>query len=123
MTREVLAAAVLVWLIGAVAGWCAGWAARGEQNRGWHASVMRQLDHARTQLAAALGEVDDLRGELDHDRSPAPVVHVHLTTAPSWAPPPLLPPLSLPPPPQPLGVDAAGALAAVPVGSTGEVAS
>jgi hypothetical protein len=120
MTRDVLAAAVLVWLIGAVAGWCAGWAARGEQNRGWHASVMRQLDHARTQLAAALGEVEDLRGELDHDRSPAPavapVVHVHLTTAPSWPPPP-------PPPPQPLGVDAARALAAVPVGSTGEVAS
>jgi hypothetical protein len=37
MTRETLAAAVMVWLSGALAGWCAGWVARGDQNnRAWY---------------------------------------------------------------------------------------
>ena len=57
MTREMLAAAVLVWLIGALAGWCVGWAARGEQNRNWHAGL-------RHQLAAARAELEQLRDEL-----------------------------------------------------------
>jgi len=57
MTREMLATAVLVWLLGALAGWFIGWAARGEQHRTWHAGL-------RHQLAAAHAELEQLRDEL-----------------------------------------------------------
>jgi hypothetical protein len=95
MTREMLAAAVLVWLIGALVGWCVGWAARGEQNRAWHTTQHHHLTQARRDLAQALDELDHARGRRDAERFPAPgpaVVHVHLTAPPSWAPPPVLDP-------------------------------
>jgi hypothetical protein len=93
--REMLAAAVLVWLIGALVGWCVGWAARGEQNRAWHNTLRHHLTHARTDLAHALEELEDTRAQWEAERFPAPgpaVVHVHLTAPPSWAPPPVLDP-------------------------------
>jgi len=90
MTREMLAAAVLVWLIGALAGWFVGWAARGEQNRNWHAGVRLQLEAARAeleqtraQLADALDELQELHGaradrwHTAAARVPTTVVAVH----------------------------------------------
>ena len=50
MSRELLAVLVLVWLTGALVGWCVGWAARGEQNRAWHAGLRHQLHDARDEL-------------------------------------------------------------------------
>lgn len=91
MTRETIAAAVLVWLIGAIMGWCGGWAARGEHNRAWHTTLRRQLTHAHTDLADALDELEDTRARWAAERLPPPgpaVVHVHVTAPPSWAPPP-----------------------------------
>jgi len=91
MTREMFAAAVLVWLIGALAGWFVGWAARGEQNHNWHAGVRTQLEAARAeleqiraQLADALDELEELQdARADRWRSaaarvPTTVVAVHL---------------------------------------------
>ena len=96
MTREMLAAAVLVWLIGALVGWCVGWAARGEQNRAWHTTLRHQLTQTRRDLAQALDELDHAHARWDAERFPAPgpaVVHVHLTAPPSWpAPSPVLDP-------------------------------
>jgi type II secretory pathway component PulM len=72
VTHELIAAGVLVWLIGAVVGWCAGWAARTEQNRAWQAGTGHQLAAAhaelaelRDELAAAQEALDDL----DHARA------------------------------------------------------
>ena len=65
MTRETIAAALMVWLIGAVVGWCAGWAARGEQNRRWHHGIQRQLVHALAELAQVRAELADALDELD----------------------------------------------------------
>src|SRR5438270_11532262 len=88
-----LAAAVLVWLVGAVMGWCAGWAARGEQNRAWHSGLVRQLAQTRAQLADALDRLDRALDELDNtprwaQRMPpplAPAVPAHVDAAlPSW---------------------------------------
>ena len=38
--HPMLAAAVGIWVIGLVAGWCAGWAARGSENRAWHRGLV-----------------------------------------------------------------------------------
>ena len=79
-----LAAAVLVWLIGALVGWCVGWVARGDQNRAWHRSLARRLDDTRTQLTAALEQLEDAYDQLEDARAgdgEAPsraVVHVRL---------------------------------------------
>lgn len=89
MTRETLSAAVLVWLAGAVVGWCAGWAARGEQNRAFHHGAGRALARARAELTAALGELDDLRAGLGTIAQATPaVVHVHVAGPSPWTPPP-----------------------------------
>src|SRR5438105_3306219 len=94
MSREMLAVFVLVWLIGTIMGWCAGWAARTEQNRGWHAGVRRQLTAAhaqlaelRDELAAVLAERDDARAAVwQAQRTPAAptVVQVHLNAPLPW---------------------------------------
>jgi hypothetical protein len=65
MTRETIAAALMVWLIGAVVGWCAGWAARGDHNRRWHHGLQRQLAQALTELAQVRAELADALDELD----------------------------------------------------------
>jgi len=65
MTRETIAAALMVWLLGAVVGWCAGWAARGDQNRRWHHGLQRQLAQALTELAQVRAELADALDELD----------------------------------------------------------
>ncbi len=86
MTRETIAVALLVWLIGAIVGWCAGWVARGEQNRSWHSNLVRQLASTRAQLAEVLDELGDARVDAECTCSPAPAaVHVHLATPlPLW---------------------------------------
>lgn len=94
MTREMLAAAVLVWLIGALVGWCVGWAARGDQNRAWHRGLQLRLDDTRAQLTEALAQLEDAYAQLEDARtgdSAAPgraVIHVHLAP-PLLAVPPL----------------------------------
>jgi hypothetical protein len=90
MTRELIAATVMVWLIGAIVGWCAGWAARGEQNRVWHRTVVNQLAQARARLAEIGDQLDDARpAQCAAQRMSPPasaVVHVTVATAvPSWA--------------------------------------
>jgi hypothetical protein len=103
VSRETIAAFLMVWLIGAIAGWCTGWALRGSNNRQWHANLVRQLAQVRLELAAALEELD----HLDHawvqweaHRAPAPTpaptaVHVHVAAPLPWAPqPPPMPLLS-----------------------------
>ena len=96
MSREMVAAAVLVWLIGALVGWCVGWVARGDQNRAWHRTLRRQLDDARAQLTAALEQLEDAYAQLEDARAgdgAAPgraVLHVHLAPPlPGVAPRPL----------------------------------
>ena len=94
--HPMLAAVVVVLLIGALVGWCAGWVARGEQNRGWHAGVVRQLAQTRAQLDQTLDQLDRALDELDHARAwqaqrvppaPGPTVQVHVAPAlPSWLP-------------------------------------
>ncbi|PZS26562.1 MAG: hypothetical protein DLM61_18110 [Pseudonocardiales bacterium] len=93
-----LAAAVLVWLVGFVPGWCAGWTARARDSRAWHRGLVRQLAQTRTQLADALDQLDQAL-ELDTTRTwaervsppPAPAVHVHVDAAlPSWLASPAL---------------------------------
>jgi len=87
MTRETIAAALMVWLIGAVVGWGAGWAARGDQNRRWHSGLQRELAQALAELAQVRAELADALDELDDvqtirweaAQTPAPVpatVHV-----------------------------------------------
>jgi hypothetical protein len=98
MSGEIFAVLLLVWLFGAVVGWCAGWVARTEQNRLWHRGVVRQLAGARAeltglreQLAEALDELDDAQAAQYHhaQRGPAApaVVHVHLTAPGPWLAP------------------------------------
>lgn len=96
-THLVVASALMLMLLGAVGGWCAGWAARGEQNRGWHRGAARELAQARTQLAQALDQLDTARGQWDSEPAPPPaVVHVHLEipSVPSpyqgWPRPPMV---------------------------------
>lgn len=94
MSRETFAVFFVVWLFGAMVGWCAGWVARTEQNRGWHRGALRhlaaaraELDGIRAELADALDELDDARTAQYHtQRVPAAptVVNVHLTTPLPW---------------------------------------
>jgi hypothetical protein len=95
MSGETVAVLLLVWLVGAVVGWCAGWVARTEQNRLWHQGVVRQLaaaraelDEIRAELAEALDELDEARAAQYHHahRGPAAptVVNVHLTAPGPW---------------------------------------
>jgi hypothetical protein len=82
MTRDMIAVAVLVWLVGAIVGWCAGWAARGEQTRGWHRGLAHHLAQTRHDLAQALAELDELT-HTQYATQPVPasaVVHVHVST-------------------------------------------
>jgi hypothetical protein len=81
MTRDMIAAAVMVWLIGAIIGWCAGWAARGEQTRGWHHGLAHHLAQTRHDLDQALDQLDELtHTQYATKRVPAPaVVHVHVS--------------------------------------------
>jgi len=65
MTRDMLAAAVLVWLIGALAGWFVGWAARGEQHRTWHAGLRHQLAAAHAELEQTRAHLADAYDALD----------------------------------------------------------
>jgi hypothetical protein len=87
MTQETVAAVLIVWLIGAIVGWCAGWAAHGEQNRSWYSGLVRQLAQTRVQLAEALDELKDTRADTEGTCPLAPaVVHFHLATPPPlWA--------------------------------------
>ena len=109
MTREMLAAAVLVWLIGALVGWCVGWVARGDQNRAWHRSLARQLEDTRTQLTAVLEQLEDAYDQLEDARAGGgeaagrTVLYVHLV--------PLLPGVA----PRPLPAAPSRALGAAPV--------
>jgi hypothetical protein len=95
MTHDMIAIAVLVWLVGAIIGWCAGWTARGEQTRGWHRGLAHHLAQTHHELAQALDELDELtHTQYAATRVPAPaVVHVHLVTpVPGPVPrPPALP--------------------------------
>ena len=82
MPRDLIAVAVMVWLVGAIVGWCAGWAARGEQTRGWHRGLAHHLAQTRHDLDQALDQLDEL-AHTQHatTRVPAPaVVHVHVST-------------------------------------------
>ncbi len=91
MTREMIAAVLMVWLIGAIVGWCAGWAVRGGDNRRWHNNLVRQLAHTHAQLAEALDELNGARFCCDAERVPAPapaVVNVHVAALLPWPPPP-----------------------------------
>lgn len=119
MTREMLAAAVMVWLFGALVGWFTGWAARGEQNRAWHHNLHRQLTETRAQLDDALQRLDDAHAQVDEAQvddararwllqSAPVVVHVHM-------------PAQLPGIPQSLDAAPARALNAVPVRLRDEV--
>jgi hypothetical protein len=95
MSSETFAVFLMVLLIGAVVGWCAGWITRTEQNRLWHHGALRQLaaaraeiDEIREQLAEALDELDDARAAHYHHAqrvaaSPA-VVNVHVTAPIPW---------------------------------------
>ena len=113
MTHDMIAVAVLVWLIGAIIGWCAGWAARGDQTRGWHRGLAHHLAQTRHELDQALDQL----GELTHTQYatqpvPAPaVVHVHVSTP---VPGPV---------PRPKAVDATQFLDATPVLPAKEVQS
>ena len=97
--HPMLAAAVLIWLVGFVPGWCAGWAARGSEARAWHRGLVRQLAQTRTQLTNARHQLGQALDDLDDARAsgwraermpppPAPAVHVHVDAAlPSWLAP------------------------------------
>lgn len=114
--RDLAAAAVVIWLVGALVGWCLGWAARGEQNRARLAARARELERTRTQLAQAYAELDAAHAHWQAQRVAAPpagtVVAVNLgpllPVAPSWTAghAPVLGPPALPvlPPRAPPGV-------------------
>ncbi len=95
--HPMLAVMVLVWLVGFVPGWCAGWTARARDSRAWHRGLMRQLTQTRAQLTDALNQLDQALDELDTTRTWAeripppplvPAVHVHVDAAlPSWLAP------------------------------------
>ncbi|MEO7194306.1 MAG: hypothetical protein ABIZ05_05710 [Pseudonocardiaceae bacterium] len=94
--QEIVAAALFLLLMGAVVGWCAGWAGRGEENRAWHRGGLARV---QGELAEALALLDTTRAELDAVRTqwhaPVPVapavVHVHVATPLPWAAHPPLP--------------------------------
>lgn len=83
MTRELIAAGVLVWLIGAAVGWYAGWAARTEQNRAWQAGTHHQLGQAHAELVALRGELAAARDALD-DLDRARAMPWRATQTPAW---------------------------------------
>jgi hypothetical protein len=90
MTREMIDAVLMAWLIGAIVGWCSGWAVRGGDNRRWHHNLVRQLAHTRAQLADALHQIDGARFRCDAERTPAPaptVVNVHVAAPLTWPAP------------------------------------
>jgi hypothetical protein len=103
VSRELIAAGVLVWLIGAVVGWYAGWVAGTEQNRAWHAGTHHQLNQAHTELAALRAELATTLDELDHTQAlawratppPTPIPTVVQVNLPSPLPP-VIPPNPLP---------------------------
>lgn len=81
MSREMLAAAVLMLVIGALVGWCAGWVARGDENRRWAESCRRRIDYAETlarEAAAELERVNAQRLNQSWTAGPAPQIHVHV---------------------------------------------
>jgi hypothetical protein len=89
VTRELIDAVLMAWLIGAIVGWCTGWALRGGDNRRWHNNLVRQLAHTRAQLADALDELHGARFQCDAERVPTPapaVVNVHVAAPLSPAP-------------------------------------
>lgn len=91
MTREMIDTVLMAWLIGAIVGWCTGWAVRGGDNRRWHNNLVRQLAHTRAQLADALDELHGARLRCDTERAPAPapaVVNVHVAAPRLWPAPP-----------------------------------
>ncbi|MDQ3762177.1 MAG: hypothetical protein M3460_10945 [Actinomycetota bacterium] len=84
MSREMLAAAVMVWLIGALVGWFTGWVVRGEENRRWAESFRRRVDHAEGQARDAVAELERVKAQrLDQSwvPAPAPQIHVHVQPA------------------------------------------
>ena len=86
MSREMVAAAVMVWLIGALVGWCAGWAARGNENRRWAQSIRRRIDYAQSQARDAVAELERVNAQrLDQSWAPPPVpeIHVHIQAPPT----------------------------------------
>ncbi|MGH3975011.1 MAG: hypothetical protein ACRDS9_17025 [Pseudonocardiaceae bacterium] len=90
--HPMLAAAVLIWLLGAVVGWVVGWAARGEANRLWHRGAAHQLAQTRTQLDEALDELAEAHRQAERvTPPPAPVVHVHVSGSLPWAAPEPMP--------------------------------
>lgn len=91
MTRDLIDAVLMAWLIGAIVGWCTGWAVRGGDNRRWHNNLVRQLAQTRAQLADALDELKIAHFRCDAERAPAPappVVNVHVAAPLPWPTPP-----------------------------------
>jgi hypothetical protein len=82
MTREMIAAAVLVWVIGALVGWFAGWVARGDENRRWADSVRRRIDLAENQVAELTAELAQVEAQrLPEPAVAMPAIHVHVETS------------------------------------------
>ena len=80
-----LAAALFVWLIGALVGWFVGWAARGDDNRRWAESFRQRIDYAESQTRDAVAELERVKAQwLDQSWAPTPIpeIHVHIQTAP-----------------------------------------
>lgn len=76
-----LAAAVLVWLLGALVGWFMGWAARGDENRRWANSVRRRIDLAENQVAELTAELAWVEAQrLPEPAVAMPAIHVHVET-------------------------------------------
>lgn len=81
MSRETLAAVVLVWLIGALLGWFAGWAVRGDENRRWADSVRRRIDLANNQVAELTAELAQVEAQRLPEPVAMPAIHVHVEAA------------------------------------------
>jgi hypothetical protein len=80
-----LAAVVLVWVIGALVGWFAGWVARGDENRRWAESCRWRIDYAESQARDAVAELERVKVQrLDQSwvPAPAPQIHVHVQPSP-----------------------------------------
>lgn len=80
-----LAAVVLVWVIGALVGWVVGWVARGDENRRWAESFRRRVDYAEDQARGAAAELERVKAQrLDQSwvSAPAPQIHVHIQPSP-----------------------------------------
>ncbi|MBV9059431.1 MAG: hypothetical protein JO296_08425 [Pseudonocardiales bacterium] len=85
MSREMLAAVVLVWVIGALVGWFVGWVARGDESRRWAESFRRRVDYAESQARDAAAELERVKAQrLDQSwvAAPAPQIHVHVQPLP-----------------------------------------